>query len=296
MILCGYYSLAERKIMASVQLRIGPGLFFSGILTPITDGLKLFFKNALLIISIDFIYLILNILFIFIFMFLSLFFFPLGYIMFLDINFGIFAVLILHLLLNICSIYIIGCYMFSSCYIYIASMRALYFSILIEISILNIFIIVFILDIFSFYSLKELSIGQLFCENIYILGILFSLLLFIIILIDGMKLPFDYIECESELVAGLVTEFSGFFFIIYSLIEINHSLLDSILITCLIFGGYYVCFKSLFIILLVFMIPRCISYRIKVNNTQNLIINYIYIIGMLLLLLNIIFKIFILFI
>ena len=60
MILCGYYSLCERKVLAAFQLRVGPGLFIAGILTPITDGIKLLFKNALLIVSIDFLYLVIN--------------------------------------------------------------------------------------------------------------------------------------------------------------------------------------------------------------------------------------------
>jgi len=291
MILCGYYSLAERKVMAAVQLRIGPGLFIAGILTPITDGLKLLFKNALLIISVDFIYLFLNLFIVMLCMFASIFFFPLGFIMFCDFNFGIFSVIALHLTLNICGVYIIGCYMFCSCYVYMASMRTLYFSILIEVSIINIFIVSFVIDMFSFYSLKEIAISQLFVENIYMLGILYSIILCVIMLIDGMKLPFDYIECESELVAGLVTEFSGLFFVIYSLVEINHTLLNSITIVCLLLGGYYICFKSLFIIFLVFMIPRCICYRLKVTNTQVLIINYIYLKGLLLLLYNFMIKI-----
>jgi NADH:ubiquinone oxidoreductase subunit H len=291
MILCGYYSLCERKVMAAFQLRIGPGLFIAGVLTPITDGIKLLFKNALLIISIDFIYLFINLLIVMVCMFTAVFLFPIGYIMIYDLNFGIFVVMALHLILNVTGVYIIGCYMFCSCYVYMASMRTLFFSILSEISILTILIISFIIDSFSFYSLKELSISQLFIENIYILGILFTILLCIIMLLDGMKLPFDYIECESELVAGLVTEFSGLFFVIYSLVEINHTLLNAITIVCLLFGGYYICFKSLFVILIIFMIPRCICYRLKVTNTQALLLNYMYIIGVLLLLLNIVIKV-----
>jgi len=61
MILSGYYSLIERKIMALVQLRVGPGLFFFGLITPITDGIKLFVKFLLFVISFDYIYLIISI-------------------------------------------------------------------------------------------------------------------------------------------------------------------------------------------------------------------------------------------
>jgi NADH:ubiquinone oxidoreductase subunit H len=58
LILCGYLSLCERKFLALVQFRIGPGLFFFGLLTPITDGLKLFLKFTLFIVSIDIFYLL----------------------------------------------------------------------------------------------------------------------------------------------------------------------------------------------------------------------------------------------
>lgn len=166
MILCGYFSLCERKVMAAFQLRIGPGLFLAGILTPITDGIKLIFKNALLIVSVDFVYLLINLCIVLICMYLSVFLFPIGYIMMLDINFGIFCVMGLHLVLNIIGVYIIGCYMFCSCYVYMASMRTLFFSILAEVCVLIIFIIVFTVDSYSQYSLKELAIGQLFIENI----------------------------------------------------------------------------------------------------------------------------------
>jgi len=291
MILCGYYSLCERKVLAAFQLRIGPGLFIAGILTPITDGIKLLFKNALLIVSIDFVYLIINLSIVIICMFSAIFFFPIGYIMICDINFGIFSVLAIHLGLNITGVYIIGCYMFCSCYVYMASMRTLFFSILCEVSLLTLFIICFCIDTFSFYSLKELSISQLFTENIWMLGLIFTALACIVILLDGMRLPFDYVECESELVAGLVTEFSGMFFVIYSLVEINHTLLNAITLVCLLLGGYYICFKSLFIILFVFLLPRSMCCRLKITNTQALIINYLYIIGFIFMYNNIVIKI-----
>ena len=112
--------------MAGFQLRIGPGLFLGGLLTPITDGIKLLFKNALLIVSVDFIYIFINLMLVMVCMFTSVFFFPLGFIMLFDLSFGIFAVMGLHLILNICGVYIIGCYMFCSCYVYMASMRTFF--------------------------------------------------------------------------------------------------------------------------------------------------------------------------
>ena len=45
------------------------------------------------------------------------------------------------------------------------------------------------------------------------------------------------------------------------------------------------------IILFVFLIPRSLSYRLKITNTQALIINYMYIIGFIFVLNNAIIKI-----
>lgn len=58
MLLCGYYSLCERKILAIFQMRTGPCLFFFGILTPINDGIKLLCKFVVFIVSYDVVYLI----------------------------------------------------------------------------------------------------------------------------------------------------------------------------------------------------------------------------------------------
>lgn len=58
LVLTGFVSLCERRILALVQIRIGPALFLFGILTPITDGIKLFVKFVVFVISFEIIYLI----------------------------------------------------------------------------------------------------------------------------------------------------------------------------------------------------------------------------------------------
>jgi NADH:ubiquinone oxidoreductase subunit H len=49
LIAVAYVTLAERKIMASMQLRKGPNVVgFYGLLQPLADGLKLFAKETIL--------------------------------------------------------------------------------------------------------------------------------------------------------------------------------------------------------------------------------------------------------
>jgi len=44
-----YFTLAERKIMASIQRRRGPNVIgYLGLLQPLADGLKLFIKETIL--------------------------------------------------------------------------------------------------------------------------------------------------------------------------------------------------------------------------------------------------------
>ena len=155
-------------------------------------------------------------------------------------------------------------------------MRALFFSIIAEAAVSISLYIFYMLDYFSFFSIKDISINQLFINNIFFIGILFFLCFTITCLLDGLRIPFDYLECESELVAGIITEFSGFFFILYSLMEINHILINSLLIVTLIFGGILITLKSLFILIFVFLFPRAIGCRLKITTAQTFVIVFLF--------------------
>jgi len=91
-----------------------------------------------------------------------------------------------------------------------------------------------------------------------------------------MRVPFDYLECESELVAGIITEFSGFFFVLYSLIEINHLLLSSLLIVALCFGGVIMTLKSIAILISVFLFPRVLGCRLKITTAQTFVLVFLF--------------------
>lgn len=292
LVLSGFVSLCERRILALVQLRIGPALFLFGLLTPITDGIKLFIKFTLFVVSFESIYLFGGLTITLFCIFLPWFLFPLGFIILFDKGLSLFILLGVHLFCNVFSVFLVGCFLFSSCFVYLAAMRTLFFSILTESTLLILLYCFYLLDFFSFFGIKDLCVGQLMFYNIYFLGPIFVCLFWICLLADTLRLPFDYMECESELVAGLVTELSGAFFVIYSVLEINHLLLATLLFCSLCFGGLFICFKSILILVFCFFVPRVICFRLKITTAQTFILLFLFSLGFLVFLFLAVTKLF----
>lgn len=272
LVLTGYVSLCERRILAIVQVRIGPALFLFGILTPITDGVKLFLKFVLFVVGVDGFYLVMFVLGAGCTIFAGWFFFPIGFIVMLDGGFTIFWLLALHAISNLFATICVGFFLFSSCFVYLSAIRTLFFGVITEGVVLLLYLSIYTLDYFSMFGIKDICVGQLYLSNFYVTGALFIGLFWISLLIDGSKLPFDYTECESELVAGLITELSGVFFVVYSVLEINHTLLSTVLFASLCFGGLFICFKAIVLLTICFFWPRVMGFRMKVTTAQTFIV------------------------
>ena len=84
----------------------------------------------------------------------------------------------------------------------------------------SLLIMVNIVDSFSFLSVKLIQIGQILLINIFILGYFLIIIVITLLLMLESVVPFDYLECESELISGIITEMSGIFFCVYSIMEI----------------------------------------------------------------------------
>ncbi len=178
-------------------------------------------------------------------------------------------IIIVHTAFNIICVYGIGCYIFSSCFVYLSSLRILIFSFIAEVLLLLSILTLFNLDNLTIFSLKEFAFSQLYTVNIFYLNFYFLIIFSIIILLDGLRLPFDYGECESELVAGIVTEFSGIFFVLYSLSESNHCILNCIFFVTVILGGIFFSIKFIIILILLILTPRAILCRFKISDVIN---------------------------
>jgi NADH:ubiquinone oxidoreductase subunit H len=189
-------------------------------------------------------------------------------------NLTVALIAIVHIIFNTVCVYGIGCYVFTSCFIYLASIRIIIFSFITEILLILSLFIIFNLDYLTLFSLKELALSQVYISNFFFLNYLFFIIFCGILLLDGMRLPFDYSECESELVAGIVTEFSGLFFILYSLSESNHCILNCIFLVTVVFGGIFFSYKLVLVLLFIILVPRSILCRFKITDVSSYLALY----------------------
>lgn len=131
--------------------------------------------------------------------------------------------------------------------------------------------------LYNFYNVvnfKNILGEQFYMKYLYIYSLFFILNFIIIILFESFSCPFDYIECDSELVAGVITEFTGIFFIVTSLLEIGHVLINNLLFIILIFGGFFLTFKLLIMIIFFQYFFRSLNFRLKINHTICLLLLY----------------------
>lgn len=148
------------------------------------------------------------------------------------------------------------------------------FTIIGEILSLSYIMIFIIYNFFNNVNFKNILGEQFFIKYFYIYTIIFILNFFIISIFETFSCPFDYIECDSELVAGIITEFSGIFFIVTSLLEIGHVLLNNLLNIILIFGGFFLTIKLLLIIIILQYFFRSLNFRLKINHSFCLLLLY----------------------
>lgn len=266
MIFSGFISLLDRKIMAMTQNRIGPGLFLFGLCTPIFDGVKLILKFGLLILNVDLFYLFLIIVFSLLFNYTLYFIMPLSNILLINMEFNHFFILSLHTMLLVIDTFLVGCFIINTCFVYLATIRTILFSLLSEFCILLVFIIINNFNFFALFNFLIINIFNLILYNYMITSLFLLLLIIICVYLQNLVNVFEFSEAESELVAGTITEFSGVFFCISSLIEISHVILSSYLLITLLFGGFFISFKIVITIALIFLMPKLLLCRLKINN------------------------------
>jgi len=235
LITVAYITLLERKVLASMQRRVGPnsvGVF--GILQPFSDALKLLVKEIVvpqqahrtlfcLGPSITLISALLGWAIIPFGTSLVISDIQLGWLFYLAVaSLGIYGV-------------IFGGWAGNSVYNLLGGIRSTAHMISYELVLGGSALAALILaSSFNFISIIESQSSIWFAVPL--------IPVFLIFLISGLaevnRTPFDLVEAESELVGGFFTEYSGFLFVFYFLGEYSNIALISTIAASLWLGGY----------------------------------------------------------
>ena len=232
-----YLTYAERKIIASMQLRRGPNVVGPlGLLQPIADAVKLMFKEIILPSKANKILFILAPMITFVLSLVAWAVIPINSgVALANINIGIFYLLAVSSL-GVYGIIIAG-WSSNSNYAFLGAIRSAAQMISYEVSI-GLVIITVLLTVGSL-NLTDIVVKQ---QNlpwyIQLLMLPMAVIFFISILAETNRLPFDLPEAEAELVAGYNVEYSSMPFALFFLGEYANMILTSAMMTVLFLGGW----------------------------------------------------------
>jgi len=252
-----YFTLAERKIMGSIQRRKGPNVIgYLGLLQPLADGLKLFTKETILPSNANLTIFLIAPMLTFILSLIGWAVIPFseGAVL-CDINVGILYLFAVSSL----SVYgiIISGWSSNSKYPFLGALRSTAQMVSYEVSIG--FIIITVVTCSGSLNLTDIIIAQ---KSIwYFVPLLPMFIMFSIsALAETNRHPFDLPEAEAELVSGYNVEYSAMGFALFFLGEYANMLLMSSLIGILFLGGWL----PLFDFFIINWIPGSIWFSFKV--------------------------------
>jgi len=253
-----YFTLAERKIMGTIQRRKGPNVVgFQGLLQPLADGLKLFVKESILPGNANKALFILAPMLTFGLSLMGWAVIPFGESLVLaDINVGILYLLAVSAL-GVYGIILSG-WSSNSKYAFLGALRSAAQMVSYEVSIG--FILITVVLCAGSFNLSSIVLAQekvWFCVPHLPMFILF----FISALAETNRHPFDLPEAEAELVSGYNVEYSAMGFALFFLGEYANMLLMSALTAILFLGGWL----PLFNIFPFTIIPGSVWFGLKIG-------------------------------
>ena len=230
-----FLTLAERKIMASMQRRKGPNVVgFFGILQPLADGLKLLIKEPVLPSSANTVVFLAAPVTTFLLALIAWAVIPFDEgVVLSDLNVGILYIFAISSL-GVYGIITAG-WSSNSKYAFLGALRSTAQMVSYEVSI-GLIIIAVLLCVGSL-NLSEIVLAQ---REVWFAVPLFPLLLlfFISCLAETNRAPFDLPEAEAELVAGYNVEYSSMGFALFFLGEYANMIMMSVLCVILFLGGW----------------------------------------------------------
>jgi NADH-quinone oxidoreductase subunit H len=240
LIAVAYLTLYERKVMAVLQLRKGPNVVGPvGLLQPLADGAKLFFKETVVPSGANKVLFLLAPMGTFILSLIAWAVIPFDDGMVLaDINVGVLYLFAISSL-GVYGIIVAG-WASNSRYPFLGALRSAAQMVSYEVSIG--FVMVTVLLCAGTLNLTEIVMsqkGDLGMFNWWFVPLFpMFIIFFISILAETNRHPFDLPEAEAELVAGYQTEYSSMAFALFFLGEYANMILMSGICTVLFLGGW----------------------------------------------------------
>jgi NADH-quinone oxidoreductase subunit H len=254
-----YLTLAERKVIASMQLRKGPSVSGPfGLLQPIFDGVKLFLKETVIPEKANKFLFIAAPMLSFILALIGWAVIPFGLEMVLaDINVGILYLFAVSSL-GVYGVIIAG-WASNSQYSFLGAIRSSAQMVSYEVS-LGLIVICVLLFVGSM-NLTDIVLNYKE-RNIYEHLLLFPMFImfFISTLAETNRHPFDLPEAEAELVAGFNVEYSSMAFALFFLGEYMNMILMCGITSILFLGGWLPPFD----IEILYAVPGIIWFALKI--------------------------------
>ena len=231
-----YLTYAERKVIGAMHLRRGPNVVGPyGLLQPIADGMKLFFKETIIPTGANKVVFLVAPMLTFSLALIAWAVIPVGNgLVIADINVGVLY------LFAISSLGVYGVLMAgwssNSKYAFLGGLRSAAQMVSYEVSMG--FIIITVLLVAGSLNLSDIVRAQQ--ETVWFVVPLFpmAIIFFITTLAETNRHPFDMPEAEAELVSGYNVEYSAMTFALFFLGEYANMILMAGMTTILFLGGW----------------------------------------------------------
>jgi NADH-quinone oxidoreductase subunit H len=259
-----YATYFERKVIGHMQVRLGPmRVGPHGLLQPIADGVKLFFKEDIIPAEADKVaFFLAPVIFMAASMVnLSVIPFTSGFVI-ANINIGLLFIFAIAGI-GVYGIFISG-WASNSKYAFIGGLRSaaqvISYEIAMGLSLVGVMILSGSLNLTDIVKAQQASIFGVYAIPQIVAFVVFT----IAAVAETNRTPFDLPEAESELVAGYFTEYSGFRFALFFLGEYIAMFIMASLATVCFLGGWTMPWYILKVLPFLTIVPGIVWFLMKV--------------------------------